>query len=397
MLNNRINLSKIEKNVKYIDFLRIQIKSFKRFFNITNINKKKEGLYKIFQNYFPLLNKNKRFKLEFLKYYLEPPKNTVYECLENDLTYSINIYVKFKILYLDEYNYWQEIIKKFYLCTCPYITNNGSFIFNGAERVVIFQLNRSPGIYFGAYYDYSGIKLYYARVIPIYGSWLEFLIDNNNFIYVYIDKKKKINLISFLRAIGYKTNEEIIEILGLYKKIKIKKKYINNIIGLKNVNNILDKNNNILLKANTILNNDDIELLINNKIKFIYVWKKYKNNYLNFINNIFNKDKNKNYYESIINFYKLFKKYYPPNIKIAKKFINKLFFNKKKYNLGKVGRYKLNKKLNINIKNTYLTKIDYKKIFKYLINLLNHKNIVDDIDNLSNRQVKTVGDQLYNI
>ncbi|WGH25172.1 MAG: DNA-directed RNA polymerase subunit beta, partial [Candidatus Shikimatogenerans bostrichidophilus] len=398
MGNDRIYISEIEKNVKYIDFLRIQIKSFKKFLDIECINRKKEGLYQIFKKFFPIYNKEKNFKIDFLKYYLDPPINSVYECIDKDLTYGINIYVKFKIFYYDKEKIIKNDIQSFYLCTCPYITNNGSFIFNGAERVVIYQLHRSPGIFFGKTYDYNGVKLYYARIIPMHGSWLEFVTDNNNIIYTYINKKKKIYITSFLRAIGYKTNEEILEIFGLYKKIKIKRKYIYKYIGRKNVKNIYNKKKKNLLKANSILDKKKLKLLINNKINTIYVYSRSFNKYnFNIINNIFNKDRNKTYDETIIYFYKLFKTSYPPNIEIAKVFINRMFYDKKKYNLGLVCRYKLNIRFNIKIKDLYLTKLDYKKILNYLLYLLNNKNILDDIDHLSNRQVKTVGDQLYNL
>ncbi|MDH3004611.1 MAG: DNA-directed RNA polymerase subunit beta, partial [Candidatus Shikimatogenerans sp. JK-2022] len=397
MLNKkRIDFSQITKNIFYLDLLKTQINSYKNFLNLNRVNHKTEKLYKLFKLFFPIYNKYNKLKINFLKYYLSPPKYSVDQCRNYEITFGININIKLKITF-----YYKDKkinkIKKFYLCNCPYITNNGSFIFNGNERVVIYQLNRSPGLFLGSNYHYNGYKLYYVRIIPELGVWLEFQNDSKNFIYISIDKKKKILITTFLRALGYKTNEEIFEIFGLYKKIKLNKKNLKFLINRKYINN--NKNKNIF-PENTILDKNKIKLLIKKKIKYIYIKRlKFKKDINFLVNNIIKKDINKNYKDSITTLYKILKRSYPPNLKIAENFITYTFYNKKKYNLGKVGRYKLNIKLNLSFKNNknYLTKLDIKKIIKNLIYLFNKKIKEDDIDNLENRQVKTVGDFLYNI
>ncbi|MDH3004398.1 MAG: DNA-directed RNA polymerase subunit beta [Candidatus Shikimatogenerans sp. JK-2022] len=394
MLNNNIkNFSKITRNIKYFDLLKLQNLYFKKFIDFNSNNKKKNTIYKILKNYFPIYNKKNKIKLKFLNYYVNIPKYTVKECIYKDITYNVNIEIKLKIIYKNK-NY----INNFYLCSCPYMTNNGSFIINGNERVVIYQINRSPGVFLNSYYDYNGVKLFYIRIIPELGSWLEIVNDSNNLIYIYIDKKKKFLITTFLRSIGYKTDEEIIEIFNIYKLKKIKKKGIKKLIGYKNVKNIYKKKK-IILKKNKILDKYDILLLINNKIKKLYVYKKNYNKYnLNIILKIFKKDINKNYKDSIFHFYKIFKNSYPRNEKIAEKLVYNLFFNKKKYNLGKLFRSKLN--LKFKIKNNlkyYLNKKDYKYIIKNFFLLLKNKILEDDIDNLSNRQVLTINNHLKNL
>ncbi|WGH26085.1 MAG: DNA-directed RNA polymerase subunit beta [Candidatus Shikimatogenerans bostrichidophilus] len=393
MYKKIINYSKIKNKIKYPDFLKNQIKFFKKFINIKTINKKKKGIYKIFKNIFPIYNKKKNIYLNFINYYIDYPNNSIKECIKKGLTYNVNIRIKLQLVNKKEN---KKYIQKVYFGTCPYMTNNGSFIFNGTERVIVFQLYRSPGIFFGSFYHFNGMKLYYTRIIPLKGSWIEFVIDINNIINVYIDRKKKIPLIIFLKSLGYKKKKYIFEILGLCKKKKISNKIINKI-------NFLDiKNNNlILIKKNKILNKEDINLLKKNNIKYIYIKKKLNKNNIKFkiINNTLLKNYLNSYEKSIFYLYKKLKNSFPPNIKIAKKVIKKNFYNKKKYNLGKVGRYKINKKLNLNIpyKFYFLTKKDLIYIIKNLINLLNYKKEIDDVDHLSNRRVKTVYDQLYQL
>ncbi|WGH27725.1 MAG: DNA-directed RNA polymerase subunit beta [Candidatus Shikimatogenerans bostrichidophilus] len=287
--------------------------------------------------------------------------------------------------------------QKVFLCTCPYITPNGTFIFNGSERVIVYQLYRSPGLFFNSFYHYSGIKLYYSKLIPSKGSWLEFIIDINNIIYVYIDKRKKILLTIFLKAIGYRSNKNIMKNFNLYKKIKIKKKNIKHIIGKKNLFKI-KINKKLDFKKNIIFNKKNINFLKKNNIKYVYI--KNNNKKYNILKNTFKKDKIKNYKESIFYFYKKYKKILPPNIKIAKKFIKKLFFSKKKYSLGRIGRYKLNKilKLKLPYNLMVITKKDIIYIIKYLINLIkNKKKISNEIDSLSNKKVKTISELLFNL
>ncbi|WGH27113.1 MAG: DNA-directed RNA polymerase subunit beta [Candidatus Shikimatogenerans bostrichidophilus] len=396
--NTRINFSKKEYKIKYPNLLKLQIKFFNKFFSLKTINKKKKKIFKIFKNIFPIYNKKKNIKLTFLNYYIDPPKYTIEECKKKGLTYNVSIKIKLK---LKNYKKKKSIIQKVFLGNCPYMTNNASFIFNGAERVIVYQLHRSPGIFFSYFSNLNGVKLYYARIIPLKGSWIEFITDINNVIYICIDRKKKIPLIVFLRAIGYKKDKDIMFILNLYKKYKINKNNIYNIKNKKSIFDIKTSNKKILIKKDKIIDKEKINLLLNNNIKYIYIKKKLKKNSIkyNIINNILNKDYIKSYTKCLFYVYKKLKNIYPPDKKTAQKIIKKLFFSKKKYNLGKIGRYKINIRLktNISYKIKVLTKKDIKNIIIYLIKLINSKKEVDDIDHLSNRKIKTVGDQLYQI
>ncbi|MDH3004961.1 MAG: DNA-directed RNA polymerase subunit beta [Candidatus Shikimatogenerans sp. JK-2022] len=393
MLQKRIFFSKKTKNIKYPDFLILQIKSFKDFLNLKNINKKKEKLYILFKNFFPIINRKKNLKIYFLKYYLKYPKYNVSECIEKNLTYKININIKLKIV-LKVKNKEKKYYKKFYLCSCPYMTNNASFIFNGVERVIIHQIIKSNGIFFGFFLDYHSNKIYFSRIIPEKGCWIEIFHNKNKIFFLSVDKKHKFSIITFLRALGYKSINKILEIFNFLKKIKIKKKYI----GYK-ISNFYNKKFNFL--NNKILNKELYNLLKKKKIYFLYVYKKKIDlNFFNIILKNIKLDNNKNYRESLFYVYKVFNKIYPVNLKVAKKFIKNKFFNKKNYNLGLIGRFKINSKLKIKIKNSYLTKLDYKYIIKFLYKLLynfNSKYILDDVDNLSNRQILTVGNQLNNL
>ncbi|MDH3003690.1 MAG: DNA-directed RNA polymerase subunit beta, partial [Candidatus Shikimatogenerans sp. JK-2022] len=396
-INNRINFSKIDNKIKYPNLLKLQIKFFNKFFNIKTIKKKKKNFFKILKNVFPIYNKNKLFKLSLLNYYIEPPKNNINECLMNNLTYNISIKLKLK---LKNYNNNKFCIQKIFLGNCPYMTNNGSFILNGAERAIVYQLQRTPGIFFSNFYNFNNIKLYYARIIPLKGSWIEIIIDINNRIYICIDRKKKIPLLLFIKAIGFNKKKDIKYILDLYDKIKLKKK---NYLKIKNRINTLDikKNKHIIIKKNILIKKKEFYKLLKYNIKYVYVKNIYKKNTIKYkiINNTINKNYIKSYNKSLLYLYKRLKNIESPNIKIAKKFIFKLFYNKKKYNLGKIGRYKINKKLNIYIKSKikFLTKHDYKYIIKYLIDILNTKKNIDDVDHLSNKKVKTINDQLYQL
>ncbi|WGH25723.1 MAG: DNA-directed RNA polymerase subunit beta [Candidatus Shikimatogenerans bostrichidophilus] len=393
----RINFSKIEKKIIYPDFLKHQIKSFNKFLNINCIKKKKLGLYKSFKENFPIKYKKKNFSLDFLNFYIEPPKISINNCIKQGKTYNVYIKVKLKL----KYKYKKKkkiIINKFNLCSCPYMTPSGSFIFNGSERVVVFQLNRSYGVYFGNIKHYNN-KYYYAKVIPLKGVWIEFIIENNNILYTYINKKKKIPITIFLRSIGYYKMEDLMLIFNIVKKIKIKNNNINKIIGKVNVFKI-KKKKKIIINKNEILNKKNIKKLIKYNIKYFYIYNKNINDIeFTIFNNTLKKDQTTNYKESILFFYKVLKNSYPPSEKKAKSIIKNIFFSNKQYYLGKVGRYKINQKLNINISYDlmYLTKIDIIKIIKKLINISNYKKETDDIDNLSNRQVKTIGDQLYKL
>ncbi|WGH24808.1 MAG: DNA-directed RNA polymerase subunit beta [Candidatus Shikimatogenerans bostrichidophilus] len=399
MINKRIDFSKLSKNIIYFDFLKGQINSYRKFLSINRINNKNDILFKILKKFFPIKNKLNKFKIDFLNYYALPPKYNIEESIENEISYGTNINIKLKLTY---YIKNIKIIKyrMYYLCTCPFITNNGSFIINGNERTIIYQFNRSPGIFFGENYDYNGNKIYYIRIIPVLGVWLEFLIDNNNIIYTYIDKKKKVLALTFLRALGLKNDNDFYEIFDLYEKVNLKKIKLKLLIGRKNVYNILNNSKKIILKKNTLLNKDNINILIKNNILYLYLYNKNFNilRYRILKKNI-KKNDSKKYNVCNIYIYKLFRRTIPPNLSVAKNFISRIFFNKKYYDLGDIGRYKLNLKLNINNKFniSYLTKEDYKKILKNLIKLFNNPKEIDDIDNLSNRQVKMISDHLSSI
>ncbi|WOX79391.1 DNA-directed RNA polymerase subunit beta [Candidatus Shikimatogenerans bostrichidophilus] len=369
-----------KENINFPDFLLPQLKSFNNFINLNNY--KKYSLYKILNNIFPIYNKKKNISLKLLNYYIEQPKYSINECIKYKLTYNISLILKLKLSYKNK-----SIIEKVYLGTCPLITSKGSFIINGNERVIVFQIHRSPGLFFGIYKE----KSYYAKIIPKKGSWLEFNLNKNNILYLIIDKKKKIPLTIFLKAIGYKSEKKLMKIFNVIKKIEV----INS-INTKNAFDII-KNNKILIKKNNIINFNNIKLLLKNNINKIYIIKNFieYNIYINTIK----KDLYKTHKLSLNYIYYLFNNNLPPNYNIAKNFIYNKFFSKKNYNLGKIGRYRLNNKLNINNNSNLKTinYIDIKFIIKNLINFFISKNDIDDIDSLSNRKIKTIGDHLYSL
>ncbi|WOX79126.1 DNA-directed RNA polymerase subunit beta [Candidatus Shikimatogenerans bostrichidophilus] len=365
------------KKVNYPDFLLPQLQSFKKFINFysNNINNKKNYLYKVLKNIFPIYNKKNNIYLKFLNYYIEQPKYSINECIKYKLTYNISIYLKLKLT-----NNNKSIIEKVYLGTCPLITSKGSFIINGNERVIVFQIHRSPGLFIG---NNS------AKIIPKKGSWLEFNLNKNNILYLIIDKKNKIPLTTFLKAIGYKSEKKIMKIFNVIKKIKVKYS-----INAKNAFDIII-NNKLLIKKYDIINNNNIKLLLNNNINKIYV---IKNNILfNIYYNTINKDLYNNKKDNVKYLYSILNNNLPPNYKIAKNFIYTKFFSKKKYNLGNIGRYKINKFFNIKNNLKIVNKKDIKYIIKFLINSFIYKNYIDDNDSLSNRKIKHIGDQLYNL
>ncbi|WOX79257.1 DNA-directed RNA polymerase subunit beta [Candidatus Shikimatogenerans bostrichidophilus] len=370
------------KKINYPDFLLPQLQSFKNFINFNYINSKKNILYKILKKFFPIYNKKNNIYLKLLNYYIEQPKYSINECIKYKFTYNISIILKLKLIINNK-----SIINKVFLCTCPLITSKGSFIINGNERVIVFQIHRSPGLFFGNNND----KSCYAKIIPKKGSWLEFNLNKNKILYLIIDKKKKITFTTFLKAIGYNTEKKIMKFLNVIKKI-----YVKNSINKKNAFDIII-NNKILIKNNNRINNKNINLLLNNNINKIYVIQN------EIVYNIYyytiKKDLYKNKKNNVKYIYSLLNNNWPPNYKIAKKYFINKFFSKKNYNLGKIGRYKINKKLNIN--NNYnlktLNDIDIKLIIKYLINYFFYNSDIDDNDSLSNRTIKTIGDQLYNL
>ncbi|BDT61527.1 MAG: hypothetical protein RDO_0550 [Flavobacteriales endosymbiont of Rhyzopertha dominica] len=391
--NKIIEFKNFKYKIKYQDFLKYQIKSFKKIFNLKTLNKKKTILFKILKKYFNIKNKN--ITIKFKNYYLIPPKYNIKECLYYKLTYNININIKLEIK-IKINNKYKKIIKNIYLFSCPFITNTANFIFNGIERVVIFQLIKSPGILFNKIINTKlNNTLYIAKIIPKKGSWIEVIIDNNYNLYILLNKTKKIPINIFLNSIWFKNNKNIIKLFNNYKKVKVN---INNLLYKINLFDIII-NNKIILNKYKIINKKIIKILIKNKINYIYIFKNINNISYNIIINNF-KNTNISYKKNLIIFYKIIKNVYIKNYKIVKKFIIKKFFNKKEYDLGKIGRYKLNTKLKIKLSHKifYITKTDIIHIINKLINFINNNNIINDsLYNLSNRIVIGVGDQIYNI
>nr|WP_320412028.1 DNA-directed RNA polymerase subunit beta [Candidatus Shikimatogenerans silvanidophilus] len=397
------------EKINYPDFLDIQIKSFKSFFNLENIkNKKKEGLFKVFMDFFPISDTRNSFVLEFIDYFIDPPRYSIEECIERGLTYSIALKARLKLYCTDpEHEDFKTVFQDVYLGNFPYMTPSGGFIFNGAERVVVSQLHRSPGVFFGQVYHTNGTKLYFARIIPLKGSWIEFSTDTNNVMYTYIDRKKKLPTTTVLRAIGYEKDKDILKIFNLYEKIEVNKNNIKKILGKKLADRVVLKTCNedfvdentgeVILERNIILEKEHIEKIIKNNVKHIYLLNNNKKRYYSIIYNTLQKDTTNSKKEALKYIYKKLRGIYPPDEETAINLIEKLFFSESRYSLGEVGRYRLNKrlKINIDIKNQVLTKKDIIYIIKYLNKLYNLKKEVDDIDHLSNRRVRTVGEQLY--
>lgn len=412
----RINFSLVKTNSYYSDFLEIQIKSFKKFFKLdsTYMNRKKEGLYKAFLEYFPISDSKSQFILEFLDYLIDPPRYSLEECLKRGLTYSVSIKVRLKFYCTNpEYETFETVYQDIYIGSCPYMTPTGSFIFNGSERVIVSQLQKSPGIFFGQYSHPNGKNLAYAKLIPSKGVWLEFSIDINNVLSVSIDQSKKFPITTLLRAIGYSKDQEILNIFELADKFILTKKNSNQLLGKYMAANILKtsfedwidektgelislEKNEIILKRNIFLNKNHIKKLLQCQIKEIYLYKK-KNFYYSIIHNTLQKDPT-NYKKEALDFiYKKVKNCDPPSHSSSKELMNKLIFSEINYSLGEVGRYKLNKTLKVDIPLTYniLSKEDLISIIEHLIELNNSTKEIEDIDHLSNRRVKTVGEQLY--
>jgi DNA-directed RNA polymerase subunit beta len=402
----RIDFLSIKNKIKYPNFLNVQLKSFKRFLNIFSKKKKrkKEGLYKIFMDHFPISDSKNNFILEFLDYFLIPPKFSRKECIKRGLTYNFTLKAKFKFYYKKNNNY-KIISQKIYLGNYPYMTPLGSFIFNGTERVIVSQLYRSPGIFFGKNYHTNGTKIFSSKIIPLKGSWIEFITDVNHVIYAYIDRKKKLPITTLLRALGVGNDKEILKRFNLIKEIKInnlntkkifKKKFIVCLFQKKNFNKKIKDfffSKKKFLKSSIILKEKDIKKLIELKIQSIFICK--KNDY-SIIYNTLRKDPSNSKEEAVYYIYKVIKNYEPVDKTIALNIIEKILFSESKYSLGEIGRYKLNKKLGLNIPLNIqiLNKEDLIAIIKYIIKIINYKKDIDDIDNLSNRRIKTVGEQI---
>jgi DNA-directed RNA polymerase subunit beta len=377
--------------------------------------RKNEGLYKVFQENFPITDTRNNFVLEFLDYYVDPPRYTIEECIDRGLTYSVPLKAKLKLYCTDpEHEDFDTVVQEVYLGTIPYMTPKGSFIINGAERVVVSQLHRSPGVFFGQSLHPNGTKLYSARIIPFKGSWIEFATDINNVMYAYIDRKKKLPVTTLLRAIGFETDKDILQIFDLAEEVKVSKVSLNKVVGQRLAARVLKswiedfvdedtgevvsiERNEVVLDRETVIEKEHIDLIIDSGVKSILVHKESQSisDYA-IIYNTLQKDPSNSEKEAVVHIYRQLRNSEPPDEATARDVIDKLFFSDKRYDLGDVGRYRINKKLNLNIPPDVkvLTREDMIEIIKYLIELINSKAEVDDIDHLSNRRVRTVGEQM---
>ncbi len=403
----------------YPDLLEVQLKSFRDFFQMdtTAENRKNEGLYKVFQENFPITDTRNNFVLEFIDYYIDPPRYSIEECLERGLTYSVPLKAKLKLYCTDdEHEDFGVVVQDVYFGTIPYMTERGTFVINGAERVIVSQLHRSPGVFFGQSMHTNGTKLYSARIIPFKGSWIEFATDINNVMYAYIDRKKKLPVTTLLRAIGFEADQQILEIFDLADEVKVTKANLKKAVGRKLAARVLStwvedfvdedtgevvsiERNNVIVDRETVLAEEHIDEIIESGAKTILLHKENQSGIdFSIIYNTLQKDPCNSEKEAVVYIYRQLRASEPPDEATARDVIEKLFFSDKRYDLGDVGRYRINKKLNLDIdpETRTLTREDIIAIIKYLIQLINSKADVDDIDHLSNRRVRTVGEQLSN-
>ena len=417
--NQRISFASIKNQLPYPDFLEVQLKSFKDFFQLDTApeHRKNEGLYKVFSENFPIADTRNNFLLEFLDYFIDPPRYTIEECIRRGLTYSVPLKAKLKLSCTDpDHEDFDTVVQDVFLGPIPYMTERGTFVINGAERVIVSQLHRSPGVFFGQSIHANGTKLYSARIIPFRGSWIEFATDINNVMYAYIDRKKKLPVTTLLRAIGYESDKDILETFGLAEEVKVNKTNLRKMIGRKLAVRVLKtwmedfvdedtgevvtvERTKVLVDRETIIEKDHIDDIIESGNQTILLHKEDPNmsDYA-IIYNTLQKDPSNTEKEAILHIYRQLRNAEPADDSTAREVINGLFFSEKRYDLGDVGRYRINKKLNLDTSPSVrvLTKEDIIEIIKYLIELINSKVETDDIDHLSNRRVRTVGEQLYN-
>ena len=417
--NQRINFASIKDPLQYPDFLEVQLKSFKDFFQLDTPAERRnnEGLYKVFAENFPIADTRNNFILEFLDYYVDPPRYTIDECIERGLTYSVPLKAKLKLYCTDpEHEDFDTVIQDVYLGPIPYMTVKGTFVVNGAERVVVSQLHRSPGVFFGQSVHANGTKLYSARIIPFKGSWIEFATDINNVMYAYIDRKKKLPVTTLLRAIGFESDKDILEIFGLAEEFKVNKTSLKKLVGRKLAARVLKtwvedfvdedtgevttiERNEVIIDRETIIETTHVDDILESNAQTILLHKEDQNlNDFAIIYNTLQKDPSNSEKEAVLYIYRQLRNAEPADDTTAREVINGLFFSEKRYDLGDVGRYRINKKLNLttDMGVRVLTKEDIIEIIRYLIQLINSKADVDDIDHLSNRRVRTVGEQLHN-
>ena len=415
--STRVNFAAAKDSPKYPDFLDIQIKSFQDFFQLETKSDERieEGLFNTFKENFPITDTRNQFVLEFIDYFVDPPRYSIQECIERGLTYSVPLKARLKLFCTDpEHEDFETIVQDVFLGTIPYMTPSGTFVINGAERIVVSQLHRSPGVFFGQSYHANGTKLYSARVIPFKGSWIEFATDINSVMYAYIDRKKKLPVTTLFRAIGYESDKDILQIFDLAEEVKVSKTGLKKVLDRKLAARVLKtwhedfvdedtgevisiERNEIILDRDTLLEKEHIEMILEADVKTILLHKEdaHMSDFA-IIHNTLQKDPTNSEKEAVEHIYRQLRNAEPPDEDTARGIIDKLFFSDQRYNLGEVGRYRMNKKLNLEVEmdKQVLTKVDIITIVKYLIELINSKAEIDDIDHLSNRRVRTVGEQL---
>ena len=415
--SQRTNFAGAKHTPMYPDFLDIQIKSFQDFFQLETKSdeRNEEGLFNTFKENFPITDTRNQFVLEFIDYFVDPPRYSIQECIERGLTYSVPLKARLKLYCTDpEHEDFETIVQDVFLGTIPYMTPSGTFVINGAERIVVSQLHRSPGVFFGQSFHANGTKLYSARVIPFKGSWIEFATDINSVMYAYIDRKKKLPVTTLFRAIGFESDRDILEIFDLAEEIKVSKTGLKKVLGRKLAARVLKtwhedfvdedtgevisiERNEIIIDRDTIIEKEHIEEILGANVKNILLHKvdAHLSDYA-IIYNTLQKDPTNSEKEAVEHIYRQLRNAEPPDEDTARGIIDKLFFSDQRYNLGEVGRYRMNKKLGLDIgmDKLVLTKLDIITIIKYLIELINSKAEIDDIDHLSNRRVRTVGEQL---
>ena len=417
--NERINFASTQTRFDYPDFLEVQIQSFVDFFqlNTTPEKRNEEGLNRVFEENFPITDTRNNFVLEFIDYQVDPPRYSIEECIERGLTFSVPLKAKLKLYCTDpEHEDFDTVVQDVYLGTVPYMTKSGTFIINGAERVIVSQLHRSPGVFFGQSLHANGTKLYSARIIPFRGSWIEFATDINSVMFAYIDRKKKLPVTTLLRAIGYESDKDVLEIFDLADEVKVSKTGLKKVVGRKLAARVLKswvedfvdedtgevvsiERNEVIIDRETVIEEEHIEEIMESGVKTILLHKEDQNQQdYAIIYNTLQKDPCNSEKEAVLHIYRQLRNAEPPDEATARDVIDKLFFSDKRYDLGEVGRYRINKKLGLNADadTKVLTKEDIIEIIKYLIKLVNSKTDVDDIDHLSNRRVRTVGEQMYN-
>ena len=426
--NQRISFATSKTLFDYPDLLTVQIEPFKEFFQLdtTAENRKNEGLYKVFQEIFPITDTRNNFTLEFIDYFVDPSKYTIEECLERGLTYSVPLKAKLKLSCTDpEHEDFETKIENVFLGNIPYMTPQGTFVINGSERIIVSQLHRSPGVFFGDSLHANGTKLYSARIIPFKGSWIEFATDINNVLYAYIDRKKKLPVTTLLRAIGFDSDKKILDIFNLADEVQVNAENLQNCVGRELAARVLKtwnedfvdedtgevvyiERNETIFERGTKITEENIPSILDSGISSILLRKQSDDiDDYEIIFNTLQKDTTNNEKDAIYYTYRQLRNSEPPDEATARDVIDKLFFSDKRYDLGEVGRYRLNKKLFTDkegnmvkdapsLETRILTKEDIRAIINYLIKLINSKATVDDIDHLSNRRIRTVGEQLAN-